>query len=70
MADLYIKDKLERAGLMQRQLADKIGVSEMAVSAWCNGKAAPTARKLPAVAAALGCKIEDLYREGVAEHDH
>lgn len=50
------------AGLTQADLAAKVGVCRTAVVAWESGKSYPPASKLPAIAAALHCTIDDLYK--------
>lgn len=47
--------------LTQKQLADAMGVSQVSVWQWENGKSLPSADKLPKLAGILHCKIEDLY---------
>lgn len=49
------------AGLTQAALATILGVSQAAVAAWESGAKLPSAHKLPAIAAALSCTIDDLY---------
>ncbi|MFR6334610.1 MAG: helix-turn-helix transcriptional regulator [Oscillospiraceae bacterium] len=49
------------AGLTQAALAAILGVSQAAVAAWESGAKLPSAHKLPAIAAALRCTIDDLY---------
>lgn len=44
---------LSYRGLSQRELADKIGCTEAAVSAWLNGKSSPTQKRLHKIAEAL-----------------
>lgn len=51
----------ERRGYTQRELAGVVGVSEVTVFQWENGGRTPSSRILPALAAALGCQIDDLY---------
>ncbi len=53
----------KEAKLTQEDLAKKCGVDETAVSHWENGHSAPTGSRLPAVAAALGVTIDELFRE-------
>lgn len=63
-----LKAQREKAGLTQRELADKVAaeakvsVDKTAVSHWENGRGSPS-WKLPIVAQVLGCSIDDLYRE-------
>lgn len=64
----------QRAGISMQELADSVGVSRQAVSAWEIEDAWPSAEILPAIARALGCRIEDLYTgeiiTGGNEHAH
>ena len=46
------------AGLTQAALAAILGVSQ---AAWESGAKLPSAHKLPAIAEALSCTIDDLY---------
>ena len=52
----------ERAGMSQAQLAEKIGVDRSAVAKWESAGVFPRADKIPALATALGCTVNDLYR--------
>lgn len=45
----------------QGALADRLGVTRQAVNNWETGLYAPSARALPGLVRALGCKLEDLY---------
>ena len=49
-------------GMTQLKLAEKLCVSDRAVSKWENGRGAPDTSLLPALAAALGTNIESLIR--------
>lgn len=51
------------ASCTQSQLAEKLGVSQPAITAWETGSAFPRANMLPAIAAALGCSIDDLFAD-------
>ena len=53
---------LSYRGLSQRELADKIGCTEAAVSAWLNGKSSPTQKRLHKIAEAL--QVDVAYRIG------
>lgn len=53
------------AGLTQAELAAKAGVCRTAVAAWESGKSYPPADRLPAIAAALSCTIDDLFSTSV-----
>lgn len=46
------------AGLTQKQLAKKCGVSESAVLNWENGKNAPKLKYLPALERAFGISLD------------
>ena len=52
----------KNAGITQVELATMLHVSQSTVSAWESGENYPTADKLPIIAGALGCSIDDLYR--------
>ena len=58
---MRIKELRERRGLTRIQVADRLGLSIVAVRKWERGQAYPSADKLPKLAAALGCSIDDLY---------
>lgn len=51
----------KKRNLTQSQLAEKLGTTQGAVSQWEKGTAFPSADKLPDLAKALGCSIEELY---------
>jgi transcriptional regulator with XRE-family HTH domain len=53
------------ADLTQEELAEEVGVDKTAVSHWEQGLSAPTGSRLPRVAAALKCTIDDLFREAL-----
>ena len=56
-----IKMMRKRKKLTQSELASMIGVSQQAVARWEKGDSSPTSNKLPKLARALNCKIEELY---------
>lgn len=53
--------KRREAGLTQSELAEKINVSQPTIAMWENGGAMPTAAKLPHLAEALNCTIDELF---------
>ena len=59
---MQIRKLRKSAGLTQVQLAEKVGVTQATVSDWERGDYFPGAQKLPALADALGCTVNDLYR--------
>lgn len=56
-----LEARRKAAGLTQAALAHVIGVSQTSIAAWEAGGSYPKADKLPAIAAALSCTIDDLY---------
>lgn len=56
-----LEARRKAAGLTQAALAHVIGVSQSSIASWEAGAYYPTADKLPAIAAALSCTIDDLY---------
>lgn len=63
---IYIKHKRERLGKTAQQLADEVGVTPAAISQYESGKCIPKTEVLPKLAQALGCTIDELYREEVS----
>lgn len=47
--------------MSQLDLAQRVGVSEVAVCLWESGKSKPSADKLPIIAAVLECEVGELY---------
>ena len=58
---LRIKELRQNAGLSQDSLAAEVNVNQTAVSQWEREAAFPSCEKLPDLAAALGCTIDDLF---------
>lgn len=58
---MRIKERRESLGLTRVQIADRLGVSRVAVRKWELGMAMPNADKLPALADALHCSIDALF---------
>ena len=59
-----IRAKRKAGGMTLQDLADRLGVSGAAVGMWERGETLPAADKLPEIARALGCSIDELF------HDH
>ncbi len=59
---MNIRDLRKSAGMTQAQLAAKVGVAQATVAEWERGDYYPRASIIPALAAALGCTVNDLYR--------
>lgn len=64
-----IRARRKAAGLTIEGLASRLGVSLQAVGAWECGTALPSAARLPDIAAALSCSIDDLYRDYKTEQE-
>lgn len=58
-----IRQYRERAEITQKEMADRLGVKQSAVSMWETGTALPRADMLPKIAKLLGCTISDLFEE-------
>lgn len=58
---MRIKELREAANLQQKQVAERMGVLQSAVSNWETEVALPKARQLPRLAQVLGCSIDDLF---------
>ena len=57
---MNIKKMREKRNLTQENLAEILNVSQSTVAMWETDKALPRTDKLPAIAKALGCTIDDL----------
>lgn len=62
MRGISIKQKRLDMGLTQKELALLVGVNQSAVALWENGTG-PKRSRLPDVAKALGCTIEELLAD-------
>ena len=49
------------AGLKQKDVADRLGISQVSVWQWESGVTLPRADKLPAIAELYGCTIDELF---------
>ncbi|HJB81105.1 helix-turn-helix domain-containing protein [uncultured Flavonifractor sp.] len=67
---MRIREHREAMGLTRIQVADRLGVTKVAVRKWEVGLAMPNADKLPALADLLNCSIDALYgRDSPEERD-
>lgn len=55
-----IKEARKRAGLTQKQLADKLGISYVGISQWENNQRNPKLETLQRIADALGVDVETI----------
>ena len=60
---MNLKELRKAKGITQTELAEKLGIKRTTVSMWELNASSPTARMIPALAAALGCSIDALFRE-------
>ena len=59
----YLYDCRRRTGLTQAQLADKLGVTNKAVSKWETGKAKPSTNQIRKIAVLYGLSVEQLLNK-------
>lgn len=57
-----LRARRKAAGLTLRDMAEKLGCTQAAVSCWELGETLPTADRLPEIARALGCNVDELYK--------
>ena len=71
MSDILpgIRARRKAAGMTQEDLAAAVGCTYQAVGMWERGDVLPTADRLPEIAAALSCSIDDLYRDYKTEQE-
>lgn len=62
----FIYEQRSKAGLTQNEMAEKLGVTNKAVSKWENGKSKPTTNALRKMAVLFGLSVDELLkiREG------
>ena len=66
----FIAECRKRENLTQMQLAEKLNITDRAVSKWENGKSAPDISAIPMLADAFYCSIDELFsREADFERD-
>lgn len=58
-----LRSRRKAAGLSQTELAARVGATFQAVGAWERGETLPSADKLPEIARALGCSIDELFTD-------
>ena len=59
---MNIKKLREAAGLTQASLAETLSVPQSTIACWETNRALPRAEKLPSIAKALNCTIDDLLK--------
>lgn len=64
---LNIRDLRKKAGLKQHELAKAIGVTQAKICGYELGNMSPGVHRLPAIAAALGVEINDLFEPNDAK---
>ena len=57
----FIAEQRKKNNLTQMQLAEKLNITDRAVSKWENGKAMPDVATIPALCDILGVTINDLF---------
>lgn len=60
---LRINEILKEKKVLQKDLAEMLGVSKVTVSYWCNNQTAPSLDTLRKIADLLKVKISDLIKE-------
>lgn len=58
-----VQERLNEAGMTQRELAERLGVHKVTVCRWCSDSGVPsmTIRQLARVADVIGCGVKDLF---------
>ena len=54
----------EASGMTQKDVTEKVGVNQSAVSFWESGKTMPRASILLKLANLYGCTVDDLLKDG------
>lgn len=59
---LFLAERRNEAGLTQKQVGERLGVSDVTISRWETGERRPDLNAQAAYAEALGVELPDLYR--------
>lgn len=59
-----IQYQRHKNNITQAELANRLGISQANVSQWESGEVLPRSDKLPLLAKALNCTIDELYDSG------
>lgn len=59
---VYIAENRKKAKMTQSELAKRLKVNQTAISQWEAGRTLPRTELLPSIAEALGCTINDLFK--------
>jgi len=57
---MLLKELLKSKGIKQKWLAQKIGVSEVTISNWCNGKSFPKKEHLQKLSELLDVPVKEI----------
>ena len=57
-----IRKQIKKKNITQKQLANDVGMTEVIVSWWVNGKAHPTMKAAVKLAEYFGCGVDDLLK--------
>lgn len=60
---MRLKTIREAQGLSQKELADKVGLTDKAISAYEREKRMPNLRVVKKIAKVLDCKVDDLLKD-------
>lgn len=60
---LHLKEIMSMKGVNSITLSERLGVSKATVSYWINGKVFPDPEKLELIAAELGVKVWELFKD-------
>lgn len=58
-----IKKFREAKGLMQKDLAERLGLDRSTITKWETGETSPRSDMLPEIAKILGCEIGELFEK-------
>jgi putative transcriptional regulator len=61
--ELRIKEVIKNKKIMQKRLAEELGVSKVTMSYWCNNQSTPSLQTLDQIAKILKVKVADLINE-------
>lgn len=61
---MTFKEARVRAGMTQREAAEKLGITSAAISMWESGKNSPRFKRIKELAALYGVPVSDIMGDG------
>jgi len=64
-----LRQMRRKAGMIQQDLSERIGVTRATIISWESGASSPNSRQLAALAEMFGCTVGELFDPKEEDHD-